>query len=170
MKSYQLVICGGGSTYTLPMIKTLCDFKDVFPLKSIVLFDVDPDKQHMVYEATKVMVDELIGGVEVTESYDLNTAFAGADFVFMQIRAGGLKMPGSRTRRSPCATAASVRRPAAPAVSPTACAAFPRWWRSSRRCGDRAPRLGHQLLQPRGHRGGGHQAVLPQRPAADQPL
>ena len=92
MKSYQLVICGGGSTYTLPMIKTLCDFKDVFPLKSIVLFDVDPDKQHMVYEATKVMVDELIGGVEVTESYDLNTAFAGADFVFMQIRAGGLKM------------------------------------------------------------------------------
>lgn len=92
MKSYQLVICGGGSTYTLPMIKTLCDFREVFPLRSIVLFDVDPDKQHMVYEAAKVMVEEAMGGVEVRECYTLDAAFADADFVFMQIRAGGLRM------------------------------------------------------------------------------
>lgn len=89
---YSVVICGGGSTYTLPMIKTLCDFKKEFPLKRIMLYDNDLEKTKLIYEATKVIVNELMPGVKVELSGKMEEAFSGIDFAFMQIRSGGLKM------------------------------------------------------------------------------
>ncbi len=88
----KVVICGGGSTYTLPLIKTLCDYSVEFPIKEILLFDIDNEKQHMIYKASQVIAREIAPQIVVKETYDINTAFDGADFVLMQIRAGGLDM------------------------------------------------------------------------------
>lgn len=94
MKTYTLTICGGGSTYTLPMLKTLCDYYEEFPIGEVRLYDVDFEKQDMIFQAAKVMFSERLPGIEVKSYYEKEQeqAFFGADFVFMQIRAGGLLM------------------------------------------------------------------------------
>lgn len=89
---YSIAICGGGSTYTLPMIKTLCDYQHKLPIKRIVLYDIDLEKTALIYEATKIMVEELMDGVKVEISNKPEKAFDKIDFAFMQIRSGGLKM------------------------------------------------------------------------------
>jgi len=89
---YSLAICGGGSTYTLPMIKTLCDNQKDFPVSEIILYDNDLEKTKDIFEATKVIIDELMTGTKVRLSTDPNEAFIDIDFAFMQIRSGGLVM------------------------------------------------------------------------------
>lgn len=89
---YSLVICGGGSTYTLPMIKTLCDYQQEFPVKKIMLYDIDFERTSLIFQAAKIMVNELMPGVAVEMSSKPEEAFDKVDFAFMQIRSGGLKM------------------------------------------------------------------------------
>ncbi|MGX8128360.1 family 4 glycosyl hydrolase [Clostridioides difficile] len=89
---YSIAICGGGSTYTLPMIKTLCDFSDKFPIEKIILFDNDLEKTELICQAAKVMVSELMGDVKVVLKGEIDEEFNDLDFAFMQIRSGGLKM------------------------------------------------------------------------------
>ncbi|WP_337960894.1 family 4 glycosyl hydrolase [Caloramator sp. mosi_1] len=89
---YSIVICGGGSTYTLPMIKTLCDFKEKLPLRKIVLYDIEKERTSLIYEAAKVIINELMPDVKIELSYDYEQAFSDIDFAFMQIRSGGLEM------------------------------------------------------------------------------
>lgn len=89
----KVVICGGGSTYTLPLMKTLCEFStEDFPIKEILLFDIDESKQDMIYRASKVIAREVAPHIVINQTYDISTAFENADFVLMQIRAGGLEM------------------------------------------------------------------------------
>lgn len=94
MKTYILTICGGGSTYTLPMLKTLCDLYDLFPVEEIRLYDIDFRKQDIVYRTAKIMFQERLPKVKIKSLYEdgCQQAFEQADFVFMQIRAGGLLM------------------------------------------------------------------------------
>lgn len=94
MKKYALTICGGGSTYTLPMLKTLCDFHQRFPVGEVRLYDIDFEKQDMIYQAAKIMFAEKLPGTIVKSCYggDKKEAFDKVDFVFMQIRAGGMTM------------------------------------------------------------------------------
>lgn len=94
MKTYTLAICGGGSTYTLPMLKTLCDFHQEFPVGEVRLYDIDYGKQDMIYRAAKVLFAERLPDTVVKSCYgeDKREAFENVDFVFMQIRAGGLAM------------------------------------------------------------------------------
>lgn len=89
---YNIVICGGGSTYTLPMLKTLCDYQNEFPVKEIRLYDIKNQKLKPIYEAAKVIVKELMPTARVSFHLDNQGIFEGADFVFVQIRAGGLEM------------------------------------------------------------------------------
>lgn len=90
--TYTLAICGGGSTYTLPMIKTLCDNQKDFPIKNIRLYDTDLEKTRTIYEASKVIVQELMPTATVTLAENYEEAFTDIDFAFMQIRSGGLEM------------------------------------------------------------------------------
>ena len=41
MKRYNVVIVGGGSTFTPGFLKSFCRLKDEFPLNKLVLFDLD---------------------------------------------------------------------------------------------------------------------------------
>lgn len=93
MKRQNLTIVGAGSTYTIGMIMSLIAEKDKFPLKSITFYDIDKERQEKVAKATEVILKEKYPEVEEFKyTLDKEEAYVGADFVFIQIRTGGLEM------------------------------------------------------------------------------
>ncbi|WP_353893620.1 6-phospho-alpha-glucosidase [Proteinivorax hydrogeniformans] len=93
MKKQNLTIVGAGSTYTIGMMMSLVAEKEVFPLKSITFYDTDAKRQEPVAKATEVLLrDKYPELEEFCYTTDKKEAYQGADFVFVQIRTGGLKM------------------------------------------------------------------------------
>ncbi len=45
MKSFSIAIAGGGSTYTPDMLEMLCLVRSHFPLRRVVLYDIDEERQ-----------------------------------------------------------------------------------------------------------------------------
>lgn len=90
MKRYSVVICGGGSTYTPDMLELLVMLQNPFPLRKVVLYDVDEERQKIVGEFGKVMFRDYYPEVEYKYTLDKKEAFEDIDFAFVQIRAGGM--------------------------------------------------------------------------------
>lgn len=93
MKRYNIVICGGGSTYTPDMMELLCAVQGVFPVRKLVLYDIDKERQALIGDYGAVLVKEYYSDLE--EYYyttDPKEAFQDMDYALVQIRAGGLKM------------------------------------------------------------------------------
>lgn len=91
MKKYSVVICGGGSTYTPDMLELLVMLQNPFPLRKVVLYDVDEERQKIVGEFGKVIFKDYYPGVEFKYTLDKKEAFEDVDFAFVQIRAGGME-------------------------------------------------------------------------------
>ena len=122
MKTFKLVIAGGGSTYTPGIVKSLLNQKDKFKLKELVLYDINAERQEAVGVIVRHVVEMFDPDLKLTLTTDPETAMTDADFIFAQ-------MPcAKRTRRSPCSTAWWARKPAAPAAWLTACAPSTPWW------------------------------------------
>ncbi|WP_077302552.1 6-phospho-alpha-glucosidase [Virgibacillus pantothenticus] len=93
MEKQNLVIVGGGSTYTIGMIMSLIAEKKNFPLNSITFYDNDEKRQEKVAKATSIILDEYYPELESFHyTTDKETAFTGIDIAFIQIRTGGLQM------------------------------------------------------------------------------
>jgi maltose-6'-phosphate glucosidase len=93
MKKQHLTIAGGGSTYTLGMLMSLISEKANFPLASITYYDIDVDRQNKVAKASEVVIKELYPELEeFIVTNDKKIAYENKDFVFVQIRTGGLEM------------------------------------------------------------------------------
>ncbi|PRO67135.1 6-phospho-alpha-glucosidase [Alkalicoccus urumqiensis] len=93
MKKQNLTITGGGSTYTIGMIMSLIEEKKTFPLRSITFYDTDAGRQEKIARASEIILKEKYPELEtVSWTTDKKEAYEGADFVFVQIRTGGLKM------------------------------------------------------------------------------
>ncbi|ADI00071.1 6-phospho-alpha-glucosidase [Salisediminibacterium selenitireducens] len=93
MKKQNLVITGGGSTYTIGMIMSLIEEKAQFPLKSITFYDTDGARQEQIAKACNVILREKYPELEsFSWTTDKQEAYENADFVFVQIRTGGLAM------------------------------------------------------------------------------
>lgn len=92
MKKYNLVIVGGGSTFTPGFLKSFCRKKDDFPLNKLVLFDIDADRQKVIGEFGKILFKENYEGLDFSYTTDPKEAYKDMDFVFMQMRVGGLPM------------------------------------------------------------------------------
>ena len=58
MKKYNVVICGGGSTYTPDMLELLVMLQKPFPLNKVVLYDINAERQSVVGEFGKVLFEE----------------------------------------------------------------------------------------------------------------
>ncbi|RNA68702.1 6-phospho-alpha-glucosidase [Alteribacter keqinensis] len=93
MKKQNLVVVGGGSTYTLGMVMSLIEEKENFPLKSITFYDTNAERQEKIAKATEVILKEKYPELE-SFNYTTNRkkAFSDVDFAFVQIRTGGLQM------------------------------------------------------------------------------
>lgn len=92
MKKFNVCIVGGGSTFTLGFLKSFVRMKDEFFLNKLVLFDIDADRQRPVGEFGKILFRERFPELEFDYTTDPKVAYEGMDFIFMQMRAGGLPM------------------------------------------------------------------------------
>lgn len=91
MEKITIAIAGAGSTYTPGIINALLNTND-FPVGKIHLYDISEEKN----ERSKAIIEYLMAksnqSVKIIASTDPKVAFTGVDYVFAQIRAGGLKM------------------------------------------------------------------------------
>jgi 6-phospho-beta-glucosidase/maltose-6'-phosphate glucosidase len=93
MKKHSICIVGGASRYTPDMLAMLCNQKDRFPLKKIVLYDIEEERQNVVGKYAEILFKEYYPELEeVVYTTDKAEAFKDIDFALMQIRAGRLKM------------------------------------------------------------------------------
>ncbi|RKD29497.1 6-phospho-alpha-glucosidase [Thermohalobacter berrensis] len=92
MKKYNIVIVGGGSTWTPGLLQSLCKNKDVFPLKRLVLYDINPERQEVIGEFAKILFKEKYPELDFEYTTDKEVAYKDMDFVFCQIRTGGYEM------------------------------------------------------------------------------
>src|SRR5690625_772815 len=93
MEKKNLVVVGGGSTYTLGIIMSLIEEKETLPLRKLTFYDTDQARQEKIAKATEVILRERYPEHEEFK-YTTNkeTAFTDIDAAFLQIRTGGLKM------------------------------------------------------------------------------
>ena len=92
-KRFSICIVGGGSTYTPDMMEMLCLVKKEFPLRKIVLYDIDEKRQKPIGEFGSILFQEYYSELdEYVFTCDKETAFTDIDFALVQIRQGGLEM------------------------------------------------------------------------------
>ena len=93
MKRYSICIVGGGSRYNPDLLAMLCNNKDRFPLRKLVLYDNEPERQKIVGKYAEILFRDYYPEVEeIIWTTDPAEAFQDIDFALMQIRAGRLKM------------------------------------------------------------------------------
>lgn len=92
MKKFNVVIVGGGSSHTPGIIKSLVDNLERFPLKKLVLFDIDRDRLVMVDKLCRSLIKRLPEDCEYFMTTEPKEAYTDIDFAFAQVRQGGLKM------------------------------------------------------------------------------
>ena len=92
MKSYNVTIVGGGSTWTPGLLKALVSYKNKFRLKKLVLFDINEERQNVIGGFAKVLFSEYYPETEVISTTDKETAYKDVDYVFCQMRTGGYEM------------------------------------------------------------------------------
>ena len=92
MKSYNVTIVGGGSTWTPGLLKALISYKDRFRIKKLVMFDINEERQKIVGEFAKVLFREEYPEMEFLYTLDKEEAYKDVDYVFCQMRTGGYEM------------------------------------------------------------------------------
>ena len=93
MKNLNITIAGGGSSYTRGSILAVLNNIDRFPITAITLYDNDEQRNDDMYLIVDYMLkNNDLPQVELTQTTDLKTAFTDVDFVFSQIRVGGMSM------------------------------------------------------------------------------
>ncbi|MGL5042707.1 MAG: maltose-6'-phosphate glucosidase [Culicoidibacterales bacterium] len=93
MKKQIITIAGGGSTYTPGIIQALLNNSSRLPICEIRLYDIDKqrnaDMEVIINFMLKQSNQEI---VKLRVTSNPQTAFSGCDFIFSQIRVGGLEM------------------------------------------------------------------------------
>ncbi|MBT9776720.1 6-phospho-alpha-glucosidase [Clostridium sp. MCC353] len=92
MKKYSVVIAGGGSTYTPGIVMMLMDNLDRFPIRSLKLYDNDPERQETIAKALEIVMKETAPDVEYSYTTDPEEAFTDVDFCMAHIRVGKYAM------------------------------------------------------------------------------
>lgn len=87
-----VTIAGGGSGYTPGIVLTLLNNQEDLPIKEIRLYDIDEERNSDM----EVIIDYLLkknkSDVKLVATLDPKIAFTGVNFIFSQIRVGGIKM------------------------------------------------------------------------------
>ena len=164
MKKNKFVIVGAGSSYTPAIVAVLLARRDDLKLQEIALYDIDADRVARTGRFCELYAREHAQGVQVSYTTEIETAFRGADFLFVQIRPG-CNQQREQDEKIP------LRHGILGDLRP---------WRLLLRAalhpgdpgdrgqgaGDLPGRLDPQLQQPRGHDLGGHLPHLSARQGA----
>lgn len=88
----NVLIAGGGSTYTAGIVLMLLENTDKFPLDTIKLYDNNKERQDKIGKAVEIIVKERNPEVKFSYTTDPEEAFTDVDFVMAQIRVGLMEM------------------------------------------------------------------------------
>lgn len=91
-KRYAITVAGGGSTYTPGIVASLVEEEERFPIRKIVFYDNNAERQEVVAKACEIFLHEKAPEIEFIYTTDPETAFTDIDFVMAQIRAGLYEM------------------------------------------------------------------------------
>ncbi|MFY8331259.1 maltose-6'-phosphate glucosidase [Vagococcus carniphilus] len=92
-KKQIITIAGGGSTYTPGIIQAVLNNSDRLPISEIRLYDIDGKRnEDMALIIDFMLKKEGHSDVVLSSTENPKEAFTGCDFVFSQIRVGGMKM------------------------------------------------------------------------------
>ena len=91
-KKFNVVIAGGGSTYTPGIVKMMLEHQEDFPLNSVTLYDNDAERQAVIGEALEILMKEEAPQIHFAYTTDPETAFTGKDFCMAHIRVGKYAM------------------------------------------------------------------------------
>ncbi len=92
LEKKAVLIAGAGSTHTPGIIQSLLQKKNELPLRKLALYDIDEKRMNLVYDIMRQFIEQEAPDIEVVVTTDPATAFSDVDFVFAQIRQGGLQM------------------------------------------------------------------------------
>lgn len=93
MKKFNVLIVGGGSTWTPGLLKGICARQDTFPINRLVMLDVDEERQKTIGEFAKILFNEEYPEIDFSYTTDKEEAFKeDLDYVFCQMRTGGYAM------------------------------------------------------------------------------
>lgn len=92
MKKVNVCIAGGASTYTPGILVGMIKKMETFPMKKLVLYDNDAKRVEKMGKYAQILMRDFYPGLELIYTTDKKEAFTDMDFIFCQIRTGGLKM------------------------------------------------------------------------------
>lgn len=85
----NIVVIGGGSTYTPELINGLIARSATLNVRKVWLVDPDAERLHIVGSFVQRMVSHASAGFQVELTADRRRALEGADYVITQFRVGG---------------------------------------------------------------------------------
>ncbi|MGL5042186.1 MAG: 6-phospho-alpha-glucosidase [Culicoidibacterales bacterium] len=91
-KEQRVVIVGAGSTHTPGIIQSLLAKREQFPLSKLVLFDIDAQRVEKVAAIMNQIIAKTYPNITLIVTTDEQIAYQDIDFVFIQVRPGGLEM------------------------------------------------------------------------------
>ncbi|WML34196.1 6-phospho-alpha-glucosidase [Clostridium sp. OS1-26] len=87
-----VTIVGCGSTRIPALIGSLINYKERFPLKKLILFDIDKKRINAMEDYIRLTMEKYYDGVELIFTDDEDKAYIDADYVFCNMRAGNFEM------------------------------------------------------------------------------
>ena len=88
-----ITLCGGGSTFTAGIVKSIALRKEELDVDEIRLYDIDFERQRKVGVLVDwILHEDLKVDIKLTVTTDKKEAYTDAQFVFAQMRVGGFAM------------------------------------------------------------------------------
>ena len=92
MKKYNITIVGAGSSRTPALIGSIVDYKDKFPIKKIVFYDIDLERMKKMHAYISLVLKKEMPTLQFTFTDDKSIAYCDCDAVLVQMRAGNSEM------------------------------------------------------------------------------
>lgn len=93
-RSLTVTIVGAGSTRTPALIGSLVNYKERFPLKKLILFDIDKSRIDVQEDYIRLTMEKYSPETELVFTDNEDEAYIGIDYAFVQMRVGGFEMRG----------------------------------------------------------------------------
>jgi len=86
----KIAVIGAGSSYTPELFSNLIDIRDQLAVEQVTLMDPNLEKVSLVAEVSRRLLEGSGMRTKIVTTQQRKEAIAGADFIILQIRVGGL--------------------------------------------------------------------------------
>jgi 6-phospho-beta-glucosidase len=86
----KVAVIGAGSSYTPELFSNLLDFREQLDVEQVMLMDPNLEKVTLIAEVSRKLLEGSATRIQIVTTQLRKEAIAGADFIILQIRVGGL--------------------------------------------------------------------------------